>query len=300
MLCSNFLRENTSPFILPPYALETDQSKHPFKSPRSIVPELSDFNQPSFTIANQQPQQQKLTKEREQKQHPYKQATRQQQILEHLKRTQNQQNFVTDEYYKEYYKELERVNKTLLNQQSTTRKSIGGKKEKSSQKQSNLTSSETLNSLNKTPIDLTNNKFAETSRESAQSQISFNPTKMFKIHTPAANSSVKVAIIGGTGLDQDTSLFKEKRIIDLPVDARWGEPSDKQVIEGKISNTTVFLLARHGKEHNINPTNVNYRANIWGLKQLGCHIVLATTACGSLQLDLPPGHLVVLDQYIDR
>lgn len=149
---------------------------------------------------------------------------------------------------------------------------------------------------------LLNNKFAETStsRKARQKpQENINPTAMFHIKTPAAHSPPKVAIIGGTGLDQDSSLFKEKRLVDLP-DTPYGEPSDKQVVEGRIGNTTVVLLARHGKDHTVNPSNVNYRANIWALKQIGCHIVLATTACGSLVLGIPPGHLVVLDQYIDR
>lgn len=153
----------------------------------------------------------------------------------------------------------------------------------------------------KTP-SLLNNKFAESSasrRGAPRPLEQINPTAMFHIKTPAANSPAKIAIIGGTGLDQDSSLFKEKRMVDLP-ETPYGEPSDKQVVEGKIGNTVVVLLARHGKDHNVSPSNVNYRANIWALKQIGCHIVLATTACGSLKLDIPPGHLVVLDQYIDR
>jgi len=72
-------------------------------------------------------------------------------------------------------------------------------------------------------------------------------------------------------------------------------------VTGRISNTEVVLIARHGKNHDVNPSNVNYRANLWALKkQFKCHIVLATTACGSLKEDIPPGTLVVLDQYIDR
>jgi len=60
------------------------------------------------------------------------------------------------------------------------------------------------------------------------------------------------------------------------------------------------LLSRHDRKHTINPTNINYRANVWALKQEGCDCIIATTACGSLQKNIHPGDVVVLDQFIDR
>lgn len=63
---------------------------------------------------------------------------------------------------------------------------------------------------------------------------------------------------------------------------------------------TSHCLSRHGRKHTINPSNVNYRANIWALKQQGCTHVVTSTACGSLQEDIPPGDLVLLDSFIDR
>lgn len=57
---------------------------------------------------------------------------------------------------------------------------------------------------------------------------------------------------------------------------------------------------RHGRKHTISPSNVNYRANIWALRHLGCTHVLVSTACGSLQENIHPGDLVLLDSFIDR
>lgn len=65
---------------------------------------------------------------------------------------------------------------------------------------------------------------------------------------------------------------------------------------------TCFLccLTRHGRRHDKNPSNVNYRANIWALKQEGCDCIVATSACGSLQKEIHPGDVVLVDQFIDR
>lgn len=62
----------------------------------------------------------------------------------------------------------------------------------------------------------------------------------------------------------------------------------------------LFSSSRHGRKHTISPTNVNYRANMWALKEEGCTHVLVTTACGSLKEEIRPGDIVILDQFIDR
>lgn len=72
------------------------------------------------------------------------------------------------------------------------------------------------------------------------------------------------------------------------------------LIEGKISGIDCVLLARHGRKHSIMPSNINYRANIWALKNIGCTHVLVSTATGSLQEHIKPGDLVILDNFIDR
>lgn len=111
---------------------------------------------------------------------------------------------------------------------------------------------------------------------------------------------VIVGIIGGTGIDQDSSLLQEKDLVELPATA-FGKPSDTHAISGKINGVQVYIISRHGRCHDINPSNVNYRANISVLvKHLGCTHIIATSACGSLKEKIAPGHVGVLAQYIDR
>ncbi|XP_009992728.1 PREDICTED: S-methyl-5'-thioadenosine phosphorylase [Chaetura pelagica] len=106
----------------------------------------------------------------------------------------------------------------------------------------------------------------------------------------------KIGIIGGTGLDDPDILEgRTEKYVDTP----YGKPSDALIL-GKIKNVDCVLLARHGRHHTIMPSNVNYRANIWALKEENCSHVLVTTACGSLQEEIQPGDLVIIDQFIDR
>ena len=106
---------------------------------------------------------------------------------------------------------------------------------------------------------------------------------------------VKIGIIGGSGLDNPDILedVKEKE-----VDTPYGKPSSSLKI-GKIKGVEVVLIARHGREHTIPPTQVNFRANIDALKKEGCSHIIATTACGSLRKEIGRGDFVVLDQFID-
>jgi len=105
----------------------------------------------------------------------------------------------------------------------------------------------------------------------------------------------KIGIIGGSGIDR-LDIFKGKK--EINVKTKYGEPSDA-LICGKINNVDVVVLARHGKNHTIPPTYVNYRANIQALKEQGCTHILATTACGSLREQIKRGDLVIPDQFID-
>lgn len=107
--------------------------------------------------------------------------------------------------------------------------------------------------------------------------------------------TVKIGIIGGSGLD-NPHLFENPK--DVIVTTPWGLPSSPLKV-GKISNVDVVLLGRHGREHTIPPTQVNYRANIRALKDIGCTHILATTAVGSLREDIRRGDLIILDQFID-
>lgn len=107
---------------------------------------------------------------------------------------------------------------------------------------------------------------------------------------------VKIGVIGGSGLAKIDELEVEDSV---KVDTPFGDPSDEFLV-GTISGVRVAFLSRHGKGHWIPPTHLNYRANIWGMKKLGVERIIASGACGSLKEDLPPGHIVVVDQYIDR
>ncbi len=106
---------------------------------------------------------------------------------------------------------------------------------------------------------------------------------------------VKIGIIGGSGLD-NPNLLEDYN--ELDVETPYGKPSSK-LICGKISGVEVCFLARHSKVHGIPPSNINFRANIWALKQEGCDFILATTAVGSLRQEIKPGNLVFPNQFID-
>ncbi|MBC9868503.1 MAG: S-methyl-5'-thioadenosine phosphorylase [Opitutae bacterium] len=105
----------------------------------------------------------------------------------------------------------------------------------------------------------------------------------------------KIGIIGGSGLD-DPDLLKESK--ELTVETPYGLPSSP-MRTGLINGREVVLLARHGIGHTIPPPQVNYRANVWALKEVGCSHILVTTAVGSLREGIEPGHFVVVDQFID-
>ena len=106
----------------------------------------------------------------------------------------------------------------------------------------------------------------------------------------------KLAIIGGSGLYSIEGIKNEKW---LSVDTPWGNPSD-EILEVEIENKIVYFLPRHARGHKINPSNINFRANIDALKQLGVTDILSISAVGSLKEELEPGKFVLVDQFIDR
>jgi 5'-methylthioadenosine phosphorylase len=106
---------------------------------------------------------------------------------------------------------------------------------------------------------------------------------------------IKVAIIGGSGLD-DPEFMKD--MVEQEVQTPYGRPSSP-LLTGRVNGVDTVVLARHGRGHAIYPTAVNYRANIHALKAAGCTHVLATTAVGSLREQIRPGDLVFPDQFID-
>jgi 5'-methylthioadenosine phosphorylase len=107
---------------------------------------------------------------------------------------------------------------------------------------------------------------------------------------------IRIGIIGGSGLD-DPRLLEDFREIEAPTP--FGRPESPLTL-GTLAGRPVAILARHGRRHAVCPSDVNYRANVWALKEQGCTHVLATTACGSLREEIRPGHLVFPGQFVDR
>ncbi|MEO5349094.1 MAG: S-methyl-5'-thioadenosine phosphorylase [Magnetococcus sp. YQC-3] len=106
---------------------------------------------------------------------------------------------------------------------------------------------------------------------------------------------IKVGIIGGSGLN-NPDILKNPR--DLPMQTPYGAPSSSLTC-GVIEGVEVAILARHGRDHSIYPSKVNFRANVHALVSHGCTHILASTAVGSLREEIAPGHLVFPSQFID-
>ncbi|MCP5463527.1 MAG: S-methyl-5'-thioadenosine phosphorylase [Deltaproteobacteria bacterium] len=105
-----------------------------------------------------------------------------------------------------------------------------------------------------------------------------------------------IGIIGGSGLyDMEEFQLEEERQIETP----FGMPSDPLRI-GKLAGVPVVFLARHGAGHRYSPSEINYRANIWAFKKVGVKAIFSVSAVGSLRQEIVPGHMVIVDQFIDR
>src|SRR6516225_2000539 len=105
-----------------------------------------------------------------------------------------------------------------------------------------------------------------------------------------------LGIVGGSGLYNMAGLKNEPwRRVASP----FGETSD-EFLFGELHGLDVVFVPRHGRGHRHSPSSINYRTNIDALKRVGVTDILSLSACGSLREDLPPGHFVVVDQFIDR
>jgi len=107
--------------------------------------------------------------------------------------------------------------------------------------------------------------------------------------------NLKIGIIGGSGLENPEILENYQ---EVEVNTPFGKPSSK-LIKGKLFGIDVVIISRHGKKHEIPPSQVNNRANIFALKYEGCKKIIATTAVGSLREEIKRGDFVILDQFID-
>ncbi len=106
----------------------------------------------------------------------------------------------------------------------------------------------------------------------------------------------KLGIIGGSGLYKMDGFDKTKwKKIKTP----WGKPSD-EILVATLGKEEICFIPRHSRGHTINPTNINFRANIDAMKQLGVTDIISVSAVGSLKEELEPGKFVIVDQFIDR
>jgi 5'-methylthioadenosine phosphorylase len=106
--------------------------------------------------------------------------------------------------------------------------------------------------------------------------------------------SAEIGVFGGSG-------FYE--LLDDPTEHRIGTPygpPSSPVMVGQIGGRSVAFLPRHGKDHSLPPHRINYRANVWAMKQLGVQRIIGPNACGSLQPHVKPGDFVICDQFVDR
>ncbi len=107
---------------------------------------------------------------------------------------------------------------------------------------------------------------------------------------------MKFGIIGGSGLYEVEGF---ENVNHIKIETPFGDPSD-EFVSGQLEGKDVVFLPRHGRGHRLLPSEINYRANIWGMKSLGATHLVSVSAVGSLKEEICPGHIVLPDQFIDR
>jgi 5'-methylthioadenosine phosphorylase len=105
-----------------------------------------------------------------------------------------------------------------------------------------------------------------------------------------------IGVIGGSGV-YDLDGLTDVREVELSTP--FGAPSDAY-ITGSLHGARMVFLPRHGRGHRISPSEINFRANLWGMKKLGVRRIVSLSAVGSMREDIHPGHFVVIDQFFDR
>ncbi len=111
----------------------------------------------------------------------------------------------------------------------------------------------------------------------------------------AQNTHETIGIIGGSGLYSIEGL---KDLQEKTLETPFGRPSDAYMT-GTLGSTTVVFLPRHGRGHRISPSEINFRANIFGMKMLGVSRIISVSAVGSMKEQIRPGDIVIPDQFID-
>jgi 5'-methylthioadenosine phosphorylase len=105
-----------------------------------------------------------------------------------------------------------------------------------------------------------------------------------------------LGVVGGSGFYKMPGLTD---VSEVQVETPFGPPSDA-IIRGKLGETTMLFLPRHGRGHRLTPSQINYRANVFALKKLGAQGIISVSACGSMKEELGVGHIVIVDQFFDR
>ena len=105
-----------------------------------------------------------------------------------------------------------------------------------------------------------------------------------------------IGVIGGSGLYEMDGL---KVLEEVRLETPFGNPSDAYIV-GLLEGQKVIFLSRHGRGHRISPSEINFRANLWGMKKLGVESIIAVSAVGSMKKEIAPGHMVIIDQFFDR
>ena len=108
--------------------------------------------------------------------------------------------------------------------------------------------------------------------------------------------AIKIGVLGGSGL-YEIEGFEGRQEVTLSTP--YGDPSDAYVC-GELEGTPMVFLPRHGRGHRYTPSEINYRANIWGMRAMGVTHIVSVSAVGSLREEIEPGHFVVVDQFVDR
>jgi 5'-methylthioadenosine phosphorylase len=109
-------------------------------------------------------------------------------------------------------------------------------------------------------------------------------------------SQTTIGVIGGSGLYEIEGLTE---IDEVTLDTPFGAPSDT-FVTGMLEGVKMVFLPRHGRGHRLLPSEVPYRANIYGMKQLGVQRIISVSAVGSMKEAIAPGHIVIPDQFFDR
>lgn len=105
-----------------------------------------------------------------------------------------------------------------------------------------------------------------------------------------------LGVVGGSGFYKLPGLTD---VTELTVDTPFGAPSDA-VVRGRLGETTLLFLPRHGRGHRLTPSQINYRANVFALKRLGAEAIVSVSACGSMREEIGIGDIVIADQFFDR